>query len=217
MEAKELLAVFEKMYLLEAEIKEKITTRVQIVFTLILGVVTVSSYMLRMLDLDRYYWGVAAIVALLVFFFGCLGMSSKFAVMAFWGNTFKVMPSASDVKELHGELILYNEEVRLAEEDKDFRSVRVDVRAKIEQYLCDKYEECATHNSDVNIKRSRKVHESFRWLLGAFVPLGLAGSIFVVCDMDVSSPRKNFQVVDKYVGDQLGRIEKGLELLQERK
>lgn len=217
MEAKELLAVFEKMYLLEAEIKEKITTRVQIVFTLILGVVTVSSYMLRMLDLDRFYWGVISIVALLVFFFGCLGMASKFAVRAFWGNTFKVMPSASDVKDLHDKLNLYNEDVRLAEEDGDFRSVRVDVRAKIEQYLCDKYEECATHNSDVNMERSRKVHESFRWLLVAFIPLGLAGSIFVICDMDVSSPRKNFQVIDKYVGDQLSRIEKGLELLQERK
>jgi hypothetical protein len=69
MEVKELLVVFEKMYLQENEIKEKITIRVQIVFTLILAVITVSSYMLRMLDLDRYVFVGATIIASLVIFF----------------------------------------------------------------------------------------------------------------------------------------------------
>lgn len=217
MEAKELLVVFEKMYLQESEIKEKVTIRIQIVFTLLLAIVTVLSYMLRMLDLDRSFGGVVLIVASSVVLLVFLGMASNLAVRAFWGNTFKLMPSASEIKEYHKELNEYNEGVRSAEARGDFQYALIDVRAEIELYLSDLYEECATHNAIVNMERSRKVHESFRWLLLSFVPLGIAGVMFVAYDMDVSSPRKNFQVIDSYVGGQLSRIEKRLELISREK
>ncbi|MGN4049929.1 hypothetical protein [Pseudomonas sp. SM4] len=216
MEVKELLVVFEKMYLQENEIKEKITIRVQIVFTLILAVITVSSYMLRMLDLDRYVFVGATIIASLVIFFASLGVSLNYAIRAFWGNTFKQMPPALEVKGYCSALVSYNEEVEKAiqEGDGDGGSVQaVDVRSEVDTYLSNAYEECATHNSEVNQERSRKVHEAFKLLLCSFVPLGVAGVLFVGFDMDVSSPRKNYQVIDKYVGDQIGKVERGIAII----
>ncbi|WP_213936855.1 hypothetical protein [Pseudomonas sp. dw_612] len=217
MEVKELLVVFEKMYLQENEIKEKITIRVQIVFTLMLAVITVSGYMLRMLDLDRYIFVGAAIIASLVVFFAGLAVSSKYAIRAFWGNTFKQMPPALEVKGYCNALVSYNEEVEKAIQDGDgVGAEAVDVRSEVDTYLSNAYEECATHNSEVNQERSRKVHESFKWLLVSFAPLGIAGVLFIGFDMDVSSPRKNYQVIDKYVGDQIGKVERSIALIASR-
>lgn len=219
MEVKELLIIFEKMYLQESEIKEKITIRVQIVFTLILAMITVSSYMLRMLDLDRYVYVAASIIAFLMLFLVCLGIASKYAVGAFWGNTFKLMPPAGEFKGYYDELVTYNGlldsyrvELERFQQGNECPPM-IDVRSEFELHLSNTYEECASHNSEVNQARSRKVHESFKWLLGAFVPLGVAGSLFVSFDMDVSSPRKNFQVIDKYVGDRLGNVDAVLKVV----
>ncbi|MFJ2282064.1 hypothetical protein ACIOUG_13085 [Pseudomonas sp. NPDC087803] len=218
MDVKELLGVFEKMYLQENEIKEKITIRVQILFTLILAVITVSSYMLRMLDLDRYVFIGAAIIASLVVFFAGLTVSSKYAIRAFWGNTFKQMPPALEVKGYCSALVSYNDEIEKAVREGDgLGAEAVDVRSEIDTYLSNAYEECATHNSEVNQERSRKVHESFKWLLFSFAPLGVAGILFVGFDMDVSSPRKNYQVIDKYVGDQIGKVERSIALIANQK
>lgn len=213
MEVKELLVVFEKMYLQENEIKEKITIRVQVLFTLILAVITVSSYMLRMLDLERYISVSASIIASLVVFYAGLAVSTKYAIRAFWGNTFKQMPPAVEVRGYCSALIIYNEEVEKAKSAHGAEAEVIDVRAEIDTYLCNVYEECATHNSEINQERSRKVHESFKWLLRSFVPLGIAGILFVGFDMDISSPRKNFQVIDKYVGDQIGGVRNSIDLI----
>ncbi|RON97117.1 hypothetical protein BK672_02145 [Pseudomonas fluorescens] len=213
MEVKELLVVFEKMYLQENEIKEKITIRVQILFTLILAVITVSSYMLRMLDLERYVLIAASIISSLVVFYAGLAVSAKYAVRAFWGNTFKQMPPAVEVRGYCSALISYNEEVEKAKSTLGAEVEVVDIRSEVDTYLSNVYEECATHNSEINQERSRKVHESFKWLLCSFVPLGIAGILFVGFDMDVSSPRKNFQVVDKYVGDQIGVARRSIDLV----
>lgn len=207
MEVRELRDVFEKMYVQENETKEQITIRVQVVFTLMFAMVTVASYMLRMLDLDRYVFIGAGVVASLVVSFAFLAFASYFAIRAFWGNTFQQIPYAMAVKDYHGALVAYNNDVKNFTADGQPAPIAVDIKSEFETFLCNSYAECATHNSIANQERSRKVYESFRWLLCAYIPLGLAGVLFVGFDMDVSSPRKNFQIIDKYVGDQLGKVD----------
>ncbi len=209
MENKELLVVFEKMYLQENEIKEKITIRVQIVFTLILAVIAVSSYMLRMLDFSQYAHVAYAIISLAFGFYSFLSISCFYAIKAFWGNTFKQVPPAMEVRGYCNALRHYNSEK--SKIDFDGEPELIDVKGEVESYLCDAYEECATHNSELNQVRSRRVHLSFKWLLFSLAPLSLSGVLFVSFDMDVSSPRKNFQVIDKYVGDQLSGLNKSLD------
>lgn len=210
MQRSELLIVFEKMYLQENDTKEKITIRIQIVFSLILALIAVSSYMLRMLDFGELRIIAYIIVSLVLLFLACLGTSSTLAVKAFWGNTFKQMPSASEIKQYCNALVQYNVDVEAAKGLPDPEAHAIDIKSELDEYLSDAFEECATNNADVNFTRSEMVHRSFKWLLSSLAPLGIAATLFIALDMDVSSPRKNYQVIDKYVGDQLGKIDVSL-------
>ncbi|WP_346830018.1 hypothetical protein ABDX87_23465 [Pseudomonas abietaniphila] len=215
MQRSELLIVFEKMYLQENDTKEKITIRVQLVFSLILALVAVSSYMLRMLDFTESKPVALSILVLVLVFLLCLGLSGVLAVRAFWGNTFKQMPAASEIKNYCNALVQYNLEVEAIKDSLDDGTQEVDIKSELDGYLSDAFEECATHNADVNFKRSTMVHQSFKWLLTSLIPLAISATLFVGLDMDVSSPRKNYQVIDKYVGDQLGKIDSSLSAMTE--
>lgn len=215
MQNNDFLIVFEKMYLLENETKEKITIRVQIVFTLTLALIAVSSYILRMLDFSSSQTIAIATLSTTLVFLVLLGASSYFAVRAFWGNTFKQTPSASEIKGYYNALVQYNLDIDkfLADPengDPENGDQKIDIDAELNSYLCDVFEDCATHNAQVNFSRSRMVHNSFKLLLLSLVPLGVSAIMFIGFDMDVSSPRKNYQVIDKYVGDQLINLDQGL-------
>lgn len=207
MEVKDKLVVYEKMYLHESEVKEKITIRVQIIFTLIIAVVAVSSYILRMLDFSEYLHVAYVIIILLLVFLGLLGVACFYAVRAFWGNLFALVPSAQKVDDYCKQMEIYSAEVKAADLEE------INVRSEVEEFLCDSYRESAANNYEVNKLRAGRVHLSFRFLLFSLAPLLCAGSLFIGFDMDASSPRKNYQIIDKYVGDQLGALEKRLDII----
>lgn len=207
MEIKDKLVIYEKMYLHESEAKEKITIRVQIVFTLIIAVVAVSSYILRMLDFTEYLHVAYVIIILLLVYLGLLGVACFYAVRAFWGNLFALVPSAKKVDDYCKQMEVYSAQVKAAELEE------INVRSEVEEFLCDSYKESAAHNYEVNKLRAGRVHLSFRFLLFSLAPLLCAGSLFIGFDMDASSPRKNYQIIDRYVGDQLGKLEKRLDII----
>lgn len=203
----ELLTFYEKMYDSENEIKERINTRVQIIFTLLIAVATVASYMLRMLDLNAFPELTGVIVFLMLLFFVSLGLSAYFSVRAFWGNEFKKMPGAFAVNDYYTDLVNYNSDLsEYLLHNKGYEAELVDIDVEMDGFFQDYYMECAEHNSNVNFRRSRQVHLSIKFLLYSMAPFALAGLLFVAFDMDASSPRKDLLIMDRHVGAQLQNI-----------
>jgi hypothetical protein len=128
-------------------------------------------------------------------------------VRAFWGNTFQKIAPADEIRTYSTEMRDYAKAIEEHEMEP------VDVRGEIEAYLCKVYCDGATHNYYVNGKRSERVHSSFKFLLWSIVFLILAGALFIAFDMDASSPRKDFRIVDQNLGGRLGELRDELELV----
>lgn len=218
MSSPEMLTYYEKMYLSEQDVKERINTRVQITFTLLIALVTVASYMLRMLDFKAFPEMVGAMVLLMLVFVFLIALSSYYSVRAFWGNEFKQMPSAQKVENYYLQLLQYNSAAQDYNGDAGAEYVveYVDVDAEMESMFSDHYRECADHNAEVNQQRSRQVYLSIGWLLVSLAPFALAGLLFVIFDLDTSSPRKSALIADQAVAEQLGHIDKTLNQLLEQ-
>lgn len=200
MEKKELFQLYEKLYFHELEIKEKLVTRIQINFAIIATELTVISYMLRMLD---YAESIKAIILCLLFIVSaiiCLGYSIYPLVRAFWGNVFNGIPSPKQTEDYRisieqhkAQIDSYNQQYPENIQDE------INVKEMVMDYLYDKYKDCCTHNTAVNETRSQFIHNSTKWLLISSIPLVIASSIFIILDLDVSSPRKEFPIKDKDV------------------
>ncbi|HDS1724479.1 hypothetical protein NPS53_24345 [Pseudomonas putida] len=213
MDTKDQLALFEKMHHHELDIKEKLTTRAQIIFTLILAVMATSSYIVRMLDFSEHPNIAWAIVSLIIAYLFFIGISCFFAIRVFWGNKFGISPSAGEIGTYCKDLNDYNISVRAWTASGGEGQNEVNLAQEMDTFLSDAYKEAATHNFEVNKSRAGWAHLSFRFLLLSFAPLVVSGGLFVSFDMDTSSPRKNYQVIDKYVGDQLGIVERQLKII----
>ncbi|WP_312918228.1 hypothetical protein [Stutzerimonas kunmingensis] len=203
----DLFELYEKLYFHELEIKEKITTRVQLVFTLMVMLYTVASYMLRMLD----YSSAVGVVVLFLLFFGAFGVFSALAIpqliRAFWGNVFQCIPSPCETEKYRAEVEGYCKDIiSFNKENPDNKQPEIDVSVEVKDYLYEKYKDCAAHNTVVNERRSVFVHEAFKWLIISAVPLLVAALLFIVIDLDVSSPRKEFSIRDKDVALELSRL-----------
>ncbi|WP_341303221.1 hypothetical protein [Pseudomonas sp. TMP25] len=210
----DLFELYERLYFHELEIKEKITTRVQLVFTLMVMLYTVASYMLRMLD----YSSVVGVVVLFLLFFGAFGVFSALAipqlVRAFWGNIFQCIPSPCETEKYRAEVEEYCKNIISFNKDNpENKQPEIDVSVEMKDYLYEKYKDCAAHNTVVNERRSVFVHEAFKWLIISAVPLLVAALMFIVIDLDISSPRKEFSIRDKNVALELSRLNMAVDRL----
>lgn len=208
LDTKGLIEFYEKLYFHEEDRKEKLTARSQISFGLIFTFLTVSAYILKVLDFQESKEVSAIIVSMMAIavLFACI--STYFSIKAFWGNEFKIPPEAEDIKNYHTELINYNnEQKKLSSQNRHNKPPHlVDVNSEFLNFMADSYAECATHNSRINMNRSRLVHDSFKSLIAAFFFLSISVFIFVIFDMDASTPRKDFQVIDRHASERLTDI-----------
>lgn len=206
--------LYEKLYFHEMEVRERITGRVQITFALVATGYTILSYMLRMLDYNELRCAIVlfAIFSGLTFVlsFICL----YFLVRAFWGNTYKGMPSPVKIDEYREELIVHKKNIEIYNSSyPNHLQPEVDVDSGVADYLYKKFRDCSAHNTEVNDRRSRQVHRAFKWLLFASIPMLVASVTYIAFDLDVSSPRKETPIVDISIATELKGINSKLESL----
>jgi hypothetical protein len=207
-------AIYEKMYVYEEEIKNTISIKTQLMFTAMFALLSVAAYLARFLDFTENPT-MAYIIAFLIFgVVAIAAVSVYFNCRAFSGSEFNRMPYASEVKKYHDdqlnynhELTQYNRQVGPAEQLSG-----VDPARETKAYISETYVQCATHNAKVNEKRSRWVFMAVATFLIACIPLISASFLFVVFDMDTSSPRKSISVRDSYVGDKIASLKDELSM-----
>jgi hypothetical protein len=217
MNQQRLFELYEKSYFHEMEVREKITGRVQITFALVATGYTIISYMFRMLD---YTSDKSAILFFIILMLVCVLLSIKcivYLVCAFWGNEYFALPSACDTDDYRDKLIEYNKtlhEYNITHKD-NIQELN-DIDLKMMNFVYKHYKNCSSHNSATNDKRSRQLHLSFKWLLFSAVPLILASSIFVISDLDVSSPRKETPIINVTLSKSVDELKNALIVFSEQ-
>lgn len=214
MNKERLFELYEKLYFHEMEVRERITGRVQITFALVATGYTILSYMLRMLDCTVIRSAIMTFTIstglTFVLSFVCL----YFLVRAFWGNTYKGMPSPIKTDEYREKLIAHKKEIE--EYNASYQSNKqpeIDVDALVSAHLYQKFRDCSTHNTEINDRRSQQIHKAFKWLLFSSIPMFVSSITFIAYDLDVSSPRKETSIIDSSVATELDGIKKTLEAL----
>jgi len=214
MNKQNLYELYEKTYFHEMEVREKLVGRVQINFALIATGFAIISYMIRMLDFEQSH-PVIGIFLLSVFISLALSIFCiRHLVRAFWGNEYEGMPVALEIDNYRNELLVHAKNII------DYNSLypeeaqpEVDVDKEVASFVYNKFRDCSSHNTKVNDQRSEHVHKSFGWLLYSSVPFFIASSLFVIGNLDVSSPRKETLIINASLNEQLTTIAASLEQL----
>lgn len=190
-EKEKLLEFYEKLYFSEIENKDKIHTRAQAEFGLIVITVTILTYLAKNTSYEIYPF-LSVIVFLLTassFFF--VLRSSILLKEVIWGNEFKYCPAPLALHNHHQGLIKY---------EKEYKQYCTAVGIKYDdsqnpddalwKFIHQEIRECASWNSDTNEQRSGKLYWATKHLVLSWFPLIVAVIIFLIADLDAASPRK---------------------------
>jgi hypothetical protein len=212
---KDLFKLYQKLYFHEMDVKEKLVVKSQISFAIVVTAFTVISYMLRMLDYDSNCYAVAFFVVFLSFATVLLTISLWFLIRSFYWRSYKGVPSPEKIDQYRVELnehvdalIVYNKD------NPDYHQEIYNADEVMESYLYQGFKVCSTHNTEINDGRSGYARDGFMWILSALVPLVMASSIFILSDLDVSSPRKALLIKDSGIAIQLKVLSKEFEDLK---
>lgn len=201
-------STYEKMYAYEEEIKDSISIKTQLIFTAIFILISTTVYLARFLDFSvkpDIAYVIASLVCLVVI---TATFSIYFNCRAFSGSEFTRMPYAIRVQGYYEEQVQYNIEAEKYNSavDPDDAIEYIDPKKETEAFISRTYINCATHNALINEERSRWVFKALAGFLLACIPLAIASLLFVVFDMDTSSPRKNLSIKDSYVGGEISSL-----------
>lgn len=216
MQQEDLDRLYEKIHFHELEVKEKLSTRIQLAFAIIFTYYTVIAYMLRMLDYNESAVHIAHFLALISLSLIVSAPSTFFIIRAFWGNSYLWLCTANDINIYNQELEKHKLEIEAYNNtyQQDFPEHIQEVPnvpQRSRENIRKQFITCATQNSTVNEKRSHNIHYSFKWMLFSAIPFMIACVYFVALDLDVSSPRKASLVDNQPLIMELKEIKKALE------
>lgn len=196
----------------EEDIKHKISIKSQVIFTAIFALMTVSAYIARFLDFSVEPPIAYIIVFLEVSIVVILAVSIYFNCKAFSGSIFKKMIYSKQLKNYYESLVEYNRDIQGYNDvaDESDKLPLVDPVEETEKFISETYADCATYNAYLNDERSRWAFKAQAAFLMACIPLVIASSLFVVFDMDTSSPRKALSIKDSYVGGEIKSLKESL-------
>ncbi|WP_279147039.1 hypothetical protein [Photobacterium carnosum] len=110
------------------------------------------------------------------------------------------MPSPKSTDAYRDGLILHESQIKQYNiENPEYKQSEVNTDDCMAEYLYNKFRDCSDHNTVVNDRRSMQIHKAFKWLLFASIPMFISSTIFILFDLDVSSPRKETPIIDQSV------------------
>lgn len=207
MKTVETLTLYETLYFYELERKDKITNRIQLNFALIIITYTAFSYMIRTLD----YESRVQELFLFLIFLGLSIFASSIAIYllikSYWNNPIHHIASPNEIGS-------YIDSLRTFYNNEHPKDSSIKLNNDIEEYISNSYREAANRNMLTNEKRNKDLYTSFKWLLISAFPLAIASLLFLVLDLDASSPRKNMLVEDKNLALEIKKLNGNLECIK---
>ncbi|ECI6680751.1 hypothetical protein B0570_001633 [Salmonella enterica subsp. enterica serovar Benue] len=208
--------VYEKIYFKSLEDRERVVSRSQINFTIYAGMLTLLFYMLRMVDYD------SNIIFLVIFFvlFTLSGILLSISAYYTWialseGYDYKYLPKCIEISNYRKNLVNYIHQVESYNFNTEEKVYCPNINEDIKEHLFYKLEECVDHNNKINYDRMSTIRFSMLWLWSGVLSFLIASLLFAAADLDVSSPRKDTLIKDRYVSFELNQISNNLNKLGE--
>ncbi|MGR5144751.1 hypothetical protein ACQKPX_24175 [Photobacterium sp. DNB23_23_1] len=215
MDKNELFKLYRELYFHEMEVKEKLVARTQISFAIVVTAFTVISYMLRMLDYNSNSYSVAYFVVFISISTVLFTFSLWFLVRSFSWRSYRGIASPEKTDLYRIELVEHRDALLAYNEDNpDNQQEIYNVDDAMESYLYENFKVCSTHNTEVNDGRSGYALDGFRCVLSALFPLAVASGIFILSDLDSSSPRKELLIKDISAATLLVKLTEEIEQLK---
>lgn len=190
----------EDLYFHELEIREKIFSRLQINIGAHLTIITAIAYMVRTIDYSSSTLLIFIFYALIVLSIISLIFSIVYTGIAFTGYEYQLFPFAADSVKYKREAESYFRELDIAAANAEYFSNEHNLPASptvmVNDYILDSLAECIDKNSKINEQRRTVNKKSIFSLAIAFIPFIFCSCLFVILDLDTSSPRKNLAIED---------------------
>lgn len=209
-----ILDSIEKRYFHELDVREKIFTRLQFNFVFYTTFLSITAYMTRMVD----YTSSCIIVTL--FFVGIiLGIlilvgSIYFTYRVFTGLEYRLAPSAEKILEYRSELEKNFKDITEYNKKYSLNIEAPDPKIGIILYMERILSKCVSFNQRVNEGRRIGVKNALWLLMLATLPIIFSVLLFVVFDLDASSPRKNILVQDINLSKEVKDLNKNILLVR---
>ncbi len=167
--------LYEKLYFHEVEVREKISSRLQIPLALLLSFTSVFAFLMKGIAFENnslwnISFGIIFAISLIIFI-----VSVTYFVRAFYGHTYEFIPSALDTENYHDKLI---------ETYKNYDECEELVNKYFNKYIFGYYNECSSFNTIVNDKRSKYLHKCNTYLILTVIPLSIAFLIFILSGIE---------------------------------
>jgi hypothetical protein len=210
----DLYKLYEKVYFHQMDVRDKLVSRAQINFAFIAGVLSIITYMLKVLDYEQES---THIFLFYTFVFITLAYSVVplfHIIRAFWGNEYISIDNPKLIDEYRDQELIYIQQTVQYNKGNPCHQKTVDViDDDMEAYLYDMLRDASSLALTVNIKRSKHLHTSFKWIMFLTIPFVISGLLFIFGNLDVSSPRKETPIVDKLLSANLNKIDQSIKEL----
>ncbi len=197
------------LYFHELSARERIVSRLQLYFGFQASIVAAAAYMTRMLDYSCNWWVVLMFWICILASAAPLSGSIYFAIRALTGHTYATFPLAKEAIGHRARLIQYRLD-HLSSEAAAPKSGFPGVDAFAIQAIA----ECIDFNHNVNESRNRIIRRTFANICYAGGLLSLSAFVFVIFDLDTSSPRKNHLVEDVNIKRSLDALTELIDKIQ---
>lgn len=177
-------------YYHELDSRDRIFSRLQLNFAIYASVIALLAYMVRMIDYS------SSCVAITLFFVGLsagaalLAWSIFYTVFALSGYEYKTLPKSEELIRYEDELKQHAESLKEynLKYKQDFKVSDPDVA--LNKYISEAFSKCIDHNYAINEFRRQAVRKSIWSMVNASIPVIFSALLFVIFDLDASSPRK---------------------------
>lgn len=204
------LETIKESYYYELETRNAIFGRLQLNLAIYTAFFAVIAYMVRVVD----YKSDSALIFIFYFFtLSCLYMVSISAYFSYKTLTrieYKLIPTADRLNEKYKSFVKHEEEMVQYNKDHNQNSLVPCRELKMSEYLLNSYSICSSHNSNINEKRRQWNQKALVFLVLSSMPLAIAASIFAICDLDASSPRKEIAIQNVSQNSKLNAINETL-------
>ena len=200
---KETYSLLKGIYFHEQDVREKIITRVQINLGIYITFFAMFAYMVRMMDYDSNMSTIVFFYICSLCFLALIFVSIKHSKSAFVGMEYRNFPRATEVLEYKKKLINHANDIEEYNKSYDKSEIVPDPDYHTEQFTFKWLTKCIDHNAHINESRRISIKRSIKWLVLSVIPLSMLSTVFVIADLDVSSPRKHTLIKDDGVSQQI--------------
>lgn len=202
-----------EIYFYELETRDKIFNRLQLNFAIYTTVIAILAYMARMIDYDSNCTILTFFYVGLVFGISLISISIYYSCISLSLSDLKYMlfPRATDIIDYRSKLDIRWKEIEKYNQEYGCNYETPDTKTTINEFTTDIIAKCIDHNASINEYRRQGIRKSIWYMILASIPIIFSSALFVIRDLDTSSPRKNHLIEDRNLAVELKKLDVSIE------